>query len=120
MSEAGEAFEAAETEQWDAQEAMYFGKRSAPVSGEAEKKRAKKAEKEPRLASLDIANAWQNMLMAPSNVWWYPEIRESNFRDCGAHYPPSTESLLPKPAAPHDNTNAEYSAFSVSGANPIF
>ena len=63
MTEAGEAFDAAETEQREAQEAMYFGKRSAPVSGEAEKKRAKKAEREPRLASLDIANAWQNMLM---------------------------------------------------------
>ena len=63
MSEAGEALGAAETEQWESQEAMYFGTRSAPVSGEAEKKRAKKSEQEPRLASLDIANAWQNMLM---------------------------------------------------------
>ena len=51
MSESGEAFDAAETEQWESQEAMFFGKRSAPVSGEAEKKRAKKAEQEPRLAS---------------------------------------------------------------------
>ena len=63
MSGIGEAFDAAEMEQWESQEAMYFGTRSASVSGEAEKKRAKKSEQEPRLASLDIANAWQNMLM---------------------------------------------------------
>ena len=63
VSEAGAAFDAHEIEQWESQEAIYFGKRSAPVTGESEKKRAKKAEQELRLSSLDVANAWQNMVM---------------------------------------------------------
>ena len=63
VSEAGTDFDAREAEQWEIQESTYFGKRSAPVTAEMEKKRAKKAEQEPRLASLDVASAWENMLM---------------------------------------------------------
>ena len=62
-SEPGTEFTEKELPVQEAQISMYFNKRPCSViTAEAKKKRAKQAEREVRLASLDQLNAWQNML----------------------------------------------------------